>query len=40
MKPGLVNKREKIIWNFDNVQKAHATRGYEAKGLVNKIVCN
>jgi hypothetical protein len=23
--------REKIIWNFDNVQKAYATRGYEAK---------
>jgi hypothetical protein len=22
---------EKIIWNFDNVQKAYATRGYEAK---------
>jgi hypothetical protein len=21
---------EKIIWNFDNVQKAYATRGYEA----------
>jgi hypothetical protein len=20
-----------IIWNFDNVQKAYATRGYEAK---------
>jgi hypothetical protein len=27
---GLVEK-EKIIWNFDNVQKAYATRGYEAK---------
>jgi hypothetical protein len=24
-------EREKIIWNFDNVQKAYATRGYEAK---------
>jgi hypothetical protein len=22
---------EKIIWNFDNVQKAYAARGYEAK---------
>jgi hypothetical protein len=21
---------EEIIWNFDNVQKAYATRGYEA----------
>jgi hypothetical protein len=25
--------REKIIWNFDNVQKAYATRGYEAKPI-------
>jgi hypothetical protein len=25
---------EEIIWNFDNVQKAYATRGYEAKKLV------
>jgi hypothetical protein len=24
-------EREKIIWNFDNAQKAYATRGYEAK---------
>jgi hypothetical protein len=24
---------EKIIWNFDNVQKAYATRGYEAKAM-------
>jgi hypothetical protein len=23
--------REKIIWNFDDVQKAYGTRGYEAK---------
>jgi hypothetical protein len=23
-------KEEEIIWNFDNVQKAYATRGYEA----------
>jgi hypothetical protein len=22
---------EEIIWNFDDVQKAYATRGYEAK---------
>jgi hypothetical protein len=22
---------EEIIWNFGNVQKAYATRGYEAK---------
>jgi hypothetical protein len=27
---GNVDDREKIIWNFDNVQKAYATRGYEA----------
>jgi hypothetical protein len=27
--------REKIIWNFDNVQKAYATRGYEAKKQVS-----
>jgi hypothetical protein len=26
---------EKIIWNFDNVQKAYATRGYEAKKQVS-----
>jgi hypothetical protein len=26
-----IDLREKIIWNFDNVQKAYATRGYEAK---------
>jgi hypothetical protein len=24
-------EREIIIWNFDNVQKAYATRGYEAR---------
>jgi hypothetical protein len=24
-------EEEEIIWNFDNVQKAYATRGYEAK---------
>jgi hypothetical protein len=31
--------REKIIWNFDNVQKAYATRGYEAKNstIVDRI---
>jgi hypothetical protein len=28
-------EREKIIWNFDNVQKAYATRGYEAKKHVS-----
>jgi hypothetical protein len=28
-------KGEKIIWNFDNVQKAYATRGYEAKKQVS-----
>jgi hypothetical protein len=28
-------EREKIIWNFDNVQKAYATRGYEAKKQVS-----
>jgi hypothetical protein len=35
--PGHVGERyrEKIIWNFDNVQKAYATRGYEAKKQVS-----
>jgi hypothetical protein len=28
-------EREKIIWNFDNVQKAYATRGCEAKKQVS-----
>jgi hypothetical protein len=30
-----LGEREKIIWNFDNVQKAYATRGYEAKKQVS-----
>jgi hypothetical protein len=28
-------ERKRIIWNFDNVQKAYATRGYEAKKQVS-----
>jgi hypothetical protein len=31
----VTQEREKIIWNFDNVQKAYGTRGYEAKKLVS-----
>jgi hypothetical protein len=30
-----IRERKKIIWNFDNVQKAYATRGYEAKKQVS-----